>query len=187
MAAQPGGVRALLAELDSDRRLASQKYEQLRRRLVDFFSWERSPSPEDLADEALDRLAKRIREGAQIADLNRYVAGIARLVFRESLLDNQRRQAALRDLPRTGAHAVETPDERTAPCLKRCMERLPGHSRDLILRYYTGDQRARIEVRRQLAEELGVSLNAVRNRAQRIRDRLQACVERCVAAQDRDT
>ena len=39
----------LLAALDADREAASHKYEALRRRLIDLFSWEHSEAPEDLA------------------------------------------------------------------------------------------------------------------------------------------
>jgi len=46
----------------------------------------------------------------------------------------------------------------------------------LILRYYQGEQRAKIENRRALAERLGLTINALRIRASRIRSRLEACV-----------
>jgi len=48
---------------------------------------------------------------------------------------------------------------------------LPKPARDLIERYYAED-------REGLARSLGISLNALRNRAMRIRDQLFDCVAR---------
>src|SRR5262249_43930430 len=89
---------ALLLALDRDRRAASERYERLHRLLVDFFSWEGATSPEDLADETLNRLAKRISSGVNIEDINRYTYGVAKLVFRESLHEKERWNAAVREL-----------------------------------------------------------------------------------------
>jgi hypothetical protein len=50
----------------------------------------------------------------------------------------------------------------------------------MIKHYYTADKRAKIDLRQQLAVEFGVSLNTLRVRALRIREKLQACVEQCL-------
>ena len=52
-------------------------------------------------------------------------------------------------------------------------------SRSLVLAYYEGERGAKIANRRRLAEALGLSDNALRSRVQRLRDRLQTCIERC--------
>ncbi len=49
----------------------------------------------------------------------------------------------------------------------------------LVLGFYEGERRAKMANRRRLAESLGLSDNALRSRVQRLRDRLQACIERC--------
>jgi DNA-directed RNA polymerase specialized sigma24 family protein len=53
--------------------------------------------------------------------------------------------------------------------VERCLSTLPESSRDLIARYYCGERAA-------LAGELGISLNTLRNRALRIREKLYECV-----------
>jgi DNA-directed RNA polymerase specialized sigma24 family protein len=172
--------------LDPDRRTASEKYEKLRGILVDFFSWEGALFPEDLADETLNRLAKRIESGENIEEINRYACGVARLVFRESLAEKRRWENSVREMPVGPGPEDPLAQERLA-CLRRCVHRLSSRSRDLILRYYAGDHRQRIEMREKLAKELGISMNAVRNRAMRIRDGLQACVERCMSGSKQDS
>src|SRR6185295_16069629 len=74
----------LLQKLDPDRDAAGRAYEALRRRLIDLFAWEHGEAPEELADEALNRLARRLSEGVAIDDgIARYAFGIARLLLHE--------------------------------------------------------------------------------------------------------
>jgi hypothetical protein len=53
----------------------------------------------------------------------------------------------------------------------------PDH--DLIIRYYYGEERVKIDNRQKLADELGISSKTLVVRALRIRKRLEECVERC--------
>jgi DNA-directed RNA polymerase specialized sigma24 family protein len=60
------------------------------------------------------------------------------------------------------------------------MEKLSPENRELVMRYYEADGRAKIEKRKLQAEELGIAPNALRIRAYRIRAALQKCLEQCV-------
>ncbi|HXG91495.1 MAG TPA: hypothetical protein VNN73_03885 [Blastocatellia bacterium] len=46
-------------------------------------------------------------------------------------------------------------EEKRLDCLERCLEKLEPESREIITRYYQGEQRAKIKNRRALAEALG--------------------------------
>src|SRR5207245_7090192 len=70
--------------------------------------------------------------------------------------------------------------ERTHLCLDNCLEKLPPHSRQIIERYYAETKRAKIDLRKRIAREFGVSLNTLRLRALRIRAKLQACIKQCM-------
>jgi hypothetical protein len=48
------------------------------------------------------------------------------------------------------------------------------------MQYYQDEKRDKIDHRKGLAERLGIPLNALRSRAQRMRDRLEKCVSECV-------
>ena len=48
------------------------------------------------------------------------------------------------------------------------------------MKYYEGEKQAKITNRRRLAEELGITLDALRIRAHRIRRELRKCVVHCL-------
>ncbi len=185
-----GAFASLLSRLGPDAERAGVAYEHLRRALVSFFAWRGAPAPEDCADETLDRLAVRLDEGVTVDDVPRFARGIARLV----LLERWRRpDARAVPLDEAGVRAAPVPaqsadDEVLSRCLDRCLGELPPESRRLIVDYYgAGDGRQRIETRKRMAEALGVSESALRNRAQRVRDQLEACITRCMTPPVFDT
>jgi len=67
--------------------------------------------------------------------------------------------------------------ERLHECLDRCLEELSPENRDLILKYYQWEKQAKIEFRKKLAAELGVSANALKIRVYHIRKALGVCIE----------
>jgi DNA-directed RNA polymerase specialized sigma24 family protein len=159
---------ALLQALAPERELGGRKYEELRRRLINLFAWEHCDAAEDLADEVLNRLARKVMEGTSIPNLDRFAFGIARLLMQEEGRRHRNRQSALLEL----GHGTQTsPDWASLDAMERCLAALPQDRRDLIERYYVEDRVA-------LAHALGISLNALRNRAMRIREELFACVTR---------
>ena len=162
------GWETLLTALAPDRDLAGHKYEELRRRLTDLFAWERCSLPDQLADEALNRLARKLTEGVAIPHLDRYAFGIARFLIQEDLRARRGRQTALREFPNRMQPGRPA---RTVAALEECMAALADANRGLIERYYNED-------RGVLALELGISVNALRNRAMRIREELFQCVSR---------
>ncbi|HXE80134.1 MAG TPA: sigma factor-like helix-turn-helix DNA-binding protein [Vicinamibacterales bacterium] len=178
------GFHALLARLDPDPERAAAGYESLRLALTRFFDWRGDPFPDEAADEVLDRMARRIAEGEPVQNLRLYALGTARLVRLERLRDPSARSHSLEEarawtIP--AAADVEA-DSALQSCLDRCLEALPADARTVIVRYYMHERSARIAERARLASELGLTPSAMRNRAQRIRDRLEECVRGCVGA-----
>jgi len=170
--------------VDSD----GERYVEMRRRLVSYFSRRRCPSPDDMADETLNRVARKLEERGAIIDASpaRYCYIVAKFVFLEYLRGAEPRQASL-DNVRGGADALPGPasvyaDEKPFDCLDGCLRQLTAYDRALILDYYSGDQGTRIECRRQLAARLGLTANALSIRACRIRSTLEACVRECTGA-----
>lgn len=168
-----------LADLDSDPQRAGERYEQLRRKLIRIFEWRGSATPEELADETLNRLARKIDEGEVVRDLSGYAGGCARLVWLESLKEQERERSALEDLSVTSQHTAQT-DTQPVECFESCLENLPAENRALILDYYREEKSAKIELRKQLAAKLGTPPNALRIRAHRIRVQLETCVGDCL-------
>lgn len=171
----------LLARLHPDPEQAGHEYERLRRVLVKFFDWRGAAAPEECADQALDRLARKLDE-TTVEDLRSYVHGIARFV----LLERQRGPvfSPIEGNPKVISIPAAPPSDgadRLQDCFDRCLAGIPEEGRSLVVRYYEGERHAKISNRRRLAEGLGVSENALRSRVQRLRDRLEQCVQTCVS------
>ena len=73
------------------------------------------------------------------------------------------------------ARAVELePDYRLGP-LRACLDILETDQRRLLLRYHQDDQR--IRSRKDMCDELGIPMNALRIRVHRLRRKVEACVQ----------
>jgi DNA-directed RNA polymerase specialized sigma24 family protein len=176
----PAAFATLLARLGPDADRAGAAYEHLRRALVTLFAWRGASIPEELADETLDRLARRLDEGVEVQDLARFARGIARLVLLEHWRRPEGRGVPLED---AGQRPIgdDKGDDARSECLQRCLGEIAADGRDLILEYYSAEGRRRIEVRKKMARALEVSESALRNRAQRLRDRLERCITACLS------
>jgi DNA-directed RNA polymerase specialized sigma24 family protein len=170
----------LLASLGEDRESAGVRYVEIRNNLIRFFEWRGSPFPEDHADEALNRIAKRISESEEIRNADSYYLGVARMLLLEFNRERIKQQNALAELTNS-TMTSRRPDESEAgiDCLRGCLEHLSQENRDLILKYYNGEKGAKIDSRKKLAEQFGITVNTLRMRALRTRESLQRCVENC--------
>jgi RNA polymerase sigma factor (sigma-70 family) len=187
-----GAFRHLLAWLDEGGDSSGENYLETRRRLVSYFDRKNCLPPDELADETLNRVARRLEEEGSITGATpaHYCYIVAKYVFLEYQRRTDRGQVSLDDLsnPR---HPASNPDERSAleeaaerrenrlDCLERCLQNLEPDNRELIIQYYRGEQRAKIDNRRALAARLGITTNALGIRACRLRDKLEACVSKC--------
>jgi DNA-directed RNA polymerase specialized sigma24 family protein len=163
----------LLWRLDPDRDRAGEKYSALHRKLCRFFEGRRCPRPEDCADETLDRIARRLASGERVDELNGYVFGVARMVGREVRKRQHREREALASLRRLSVPSAEEPAGECYDQLERCFGELPRSSLELILAYYEREKSAKIRHRHRLARDLGISRDALRSRAHRVRDQLR--------------
>jgi DNA-directed RNA polymerase specialized sigma24 family protein len=175
-----GGVSAeaferLLSALDADRNRAADAYEHLRERTIGLLRWWGAVEPEELADTTLDRVARKLDEGAIVGDgsLPAYVRGVARMIFYES---RRRPQVQVQDL--AFLSPPPSADVELGNCLDGCLNALSPQDRRLVLHYY-GEGKA-ADVRRRLAAELSTTVTALRIKAHRIRVQLERCVTSCM-------
>jgi RNA polymerase sigma factor (sigma-70 family) len=174
-------LESLLRALHPDREQASYAYEGLRERLIQFFVWNGVETPEDLADRALDRLARRISESdEEILDAVGYSVGIARLLLKEFFREKTREKESLAALPDhlndiAYRNYASVEEEERAAVLNDCLDALTAANRSLIERYFSTEGRTHIQARQRLAEEQGISINTLRNRVMRIRADLERC------------
>jgi DNA-directed RNA polymerase specialized sigma24 family protein len=170
----------LLYRLAPDREVAGTEYEKLRRMLIKILEWRGATFPEDCADEALNRVAKKLASGEVIRDLVAYSHGIARLIFLETLRHPEHHNVSLDVLHNIVPAAVERDvGNKHRDCFDSCLRELPEASRQLILEYYRQEKRGKIDNRARLAETLGIPINALRSRALRVRQKLEGCAKDC--------
>jgi DNA-directed RNA polymerase specialized sigma24 family protein len=170
-----GAFDRLLAILDDDRDMAAVAYGQLRQRVAGLHRWWGADDPEALADQTLDRAARKLQEGASVerGDFGAYVRGVARMVFYEAA-----RQPKPVGLDREPLAEAAGSDQLPLDCLDECLASLSTTDRRLVLRYYDG--RDQIAERKQLAREMGITPTALRLRTHRLRTRLESCVTSCL-------
>ncbi|MGB8507760.1 MAG: hypothetical protein WCD76_05100 [Pyrinomonadaceae bacterium] len=169
----------LLDWLHPDRDQAGRKYEDIRSRLIRIFIHRGCTTAEDLADETINRVSRKVREVR--ANYNPgddpalYFYGVARNVYREYL---KRRPEPSPPPPQTPGE-----DDDVTPqydCLEKCLKRLTPRNRELILEYYQSEEGPKIESRKMLASRFGLALNPLRIRTHRIRVELKKCVLECL-------
>jgi DNA-directed RNA polymerase specialized sigma24 family protein len=179
----PASLDRLLRRLDPDPTVAGEAYEHLRRALLGFFRWRGDQEPETAVDETLDRLARRLEAGQTIDDVPTFARGVARFVWLERRRKATALPVAIAEQFVHSAPATAAEEERVLEgCLQSCLDGLAPSERELIVQYYAGEGRQKIEQRARLARALGLSDNALRHRAQRLRQQLKACTTRCAEA-----
>ena len=176
----------LLERLGPDLESAWQKYDELRLKLVVYFeSFGHHVEAEDLADESLNRIAKK-PEDYPIDDLPILALGFARNIRRETL----KKQAQTLHPTFNNAHAGKEPNpetiviskidrERRINCFASCLRGLMHHERLMILKYYPDEASNLEEIRSRLAETLGIEKGTLATKVARLRKILESCCSKC--------
>jgi DNA-directed RNA polymerase specialized sigma24 family protein len=152
------------------------EYEKLRFRLMAFFSARRCFFAEELADDVINRVVILIGREV-IENKMSYIYAVARNVYLESLR-KEKSQVNIEDLS-LAAEAPAEPDF-SNECLDKCLGKLPGEKRELILDYFSEDKAEKIALRRQASRDLQVNPTALRMRISRIKHDLAKCVKDCM-------
>lgn len=175
----------LLAWLDPDRERAGERYEEIRAKLIARFTRLRCVEPEDLANKTMDRVAKIL---PKVIDEYKgrpepYFYSVAYFIYEEHLKKPVNLPLPETDLPQT--EQPKSPElldheELLDSCLSKCVQSLSETSSEIILHYYRGERQVKIRLRKELAERLGIRLENLRLKAQRIRESLKRCIGDCV-------
>jgi DNA-directed RNA polymerase specialized sigma24 family protein len=173
-------LKELLGLLHPDEAQAAVEYQNLHQRLARFFAWNNAQDPTALADEALDRLAKRAAEST-LNEGVRNVSAFALGVARHLLQEEARRQLKMVEISRhwqamESARTREPEAEALEDALQHCLGKMKPERRRLVEAYYSYSGSEKIKTHQQLAEAEGLSLNALRNRALRARQELETCI-----------
>lgn len=169
---------ALLEWLDPNRDEAALRFERIRGGLVRMFVSKGLMDAEFYADETVDRVIKRLPEiRATYTDKPvKYFHGVARNILREAARRKEIPTDILPEcLPRGGVA-----DSELSSCLRKCLKALPKDKHDLIYDYHVYDGHEKIDSHRDMADELSITIGALRTRAHHVRAALEACVRKCM-------
>lgn len=172
-----------LTWLDRDGVQAGRKYEDLRQSLIVVFTCRGCHIPEELADETINRVMRRLPHMIETyqGDPAAYLHTVAHHLFLEYISTRSRLTALPPDYDLPGLPS-EAEREREDECLAQCLEKLTPGNRRLVLQYYQAEKQARIDHRKQVAAQMGIAVNALRIRAHRVRHQLQRCLDQCLGA-----
>ena len=180
----PESFERLLLWLHPDRNQAGLKYVEIRSKLIKRFRQLPCDDPEELANATIDRVAGKLAEVIDTykGDPEPYVFSVAHYVYKEHLRKPIMQSLANLDFRAPAPTSDEEASEKDLldQCLKQCLDRFDKDIRDMILEYYRGDRRVKINARKALAKRLGIELPALRLRAQRVRSALKKCILECL-------
>lgn len=171
-----------LSWLDPDRDSAGKKLVDIRRRLSAMLDARGCPRSDELVDEALKRFIHRLPSmiDSFTDDPIPYLLVTARNVH----LEYSRKEflplpEVLPSIPVADDDVMQA--ELFDACLEECLGKLDLKERALVLDYYRGEKQAKINFRKELANSLGLSANALRIKVHYLRNTLHECLDDCLA------
>lgn len=196
---QKESFEVLLKRLNTNQRLAEEKYLIIRNKLIIFFRTRGySQTDLELADKTIDRAARKLLEQENNQSENSetqnvlsdsYFLSVAHFVLKEHQR-GVKPTVAIEDLPiATNQLAINNNQEQklieyeqtelTTKCFNECLSNFPIEQKLLIIEYFSVEI-TKAEQRQFLADKLGININALRVKAHRLRQDLVKCVENCV-------
>ncbi len=172
----------LLNRFSLNREEAGKKYEEIRNGLIRFFYFKGCADAEDLADEAINRVALKL----SVLDLSGNVKpinvfyGFASKIYLEYVSRTKKQEVEF-DADLHSPNKTTEPENKNQKCLERCLAELSVEDGDLIVEYYCLEKAEKIEHRRKLAEKLQMNIGAIHIKIHRLRKILRECIEKCAA------
>ena len=168
----------LLFWLNPDRDQAAQKYEAVRRRLIEIFASRGFSDAGRLADDTIDRVIPKVEKVSDgwVGDPAYFFLGVARKIMLEM---SKPAPTVLPPLPPDDDDIERR--ELEDRCLEKCLGLISRENRELILDYVNAKKKERLEQ----AQSLRVTPNALRIRVHQIKRTIRPCVENCLAEETR--
>lgn len=176
------GFTKFLTWLGRDSDDAGNLYNSLQKRLTMFFAGRGcGAGASELASLVLDRTAEKFSAGdvPQDRDPTRYIFQVAQFI----LLEHSRAPKPVPIDPEIAGNppVLSKPDEAGLGCCRRCLAELSPDERTVIREYYLGGKKGESKrIRGELAADLGIAQGALRVRLFRARQKLTACVTKCL-------
>lgn len=175
----PDEFARFLEHLSPDAEEASRLYMRLEKMFTGFFKMKGVSEAGRAADDTLDRAAVKIYAGAPVPNVESYCRGIAYNVLHEYWRRERREQTVYQRFIEDLNNDSDEEIERIERLLQPCFEQLSDEERGFVQDYCQVLRgRARAEHRRQLAETMKTTVQALRMRMTRLRGILSECVQK---------
>lgn len=176
----------MLEWLDVDAERASHKFEEIRSKVVKILVRRQCYEAEEVWDHTVNRVCHLLPTVVEtyVGEPALYFYGVMRLVHLEWLTDEKRKRERLHDGPPPSPPSGEDL-ERLHECLDDCLQELAEEDRRLVLEYFGKDKREKIQHRRGMAKEQGITLNTLRMQVHRVNRKLEKCIDDSLASHKR--
>jgi len=174
----------LLGWFSSDTEKAGQKYEEIRKGLIKFFYYRGCADSETLADETINRVAIKI--GVVEFDGNvkqiTYFYSFAAKIYLEDLTERKK----IADKSKQIAEKIENKEKSDktnnsgSVCLEKCLAKHPPQERRILLKYYSFGKNEKAEMRKEMADEQGITLEYLHTKISRLRKIVGICLRKCL-------
>jgi DNA-directed RNA polymerase specialized sigma24 family protein len=177
----PDDFEELMLWLDPDpdgtgvpnRDRGAEKYEKIRYRIIKIYTNRGTHRAEEIADKTFARVGPKVKKLrlSYDGDPALYFYGVAKRVFHEVIRDE--------NFTFPPPDPLDDPEdvELRHAWLDHCLDTLKPEGRELILCFYQGQKREKIENRKKLADRLGITSRALSLRALQIRRKLLQCMQ----------
>jgi hypothetical protein len=174
----PEILNKLLDSLSKDKTVAGIAYTKLRNSLIRFFDVKGDSTPEDSADITLDRVAMKISQNVEIPDVTKYSFGVARFVFLERLRLAKKDKIAAEGFYADKISTKTEPEPDNFQPLRECFNNLEDNEKQILREYFADIPASKLfEQRKELQIKYNISLNSLRVKVFRLRERLENCVK----------
>lgn len=180
----------LFPYLDANEQHAWERYGIICRKLITFFETKIIVDPVDCTIKTFHRVLKNIDNDKinRTPIFDKYFLDVAYYIFKETSREAPKSIEILSppQIPVTNPEDEEDEDqkrketEQLLDYLDHCMKELQKNDQDLIIDFYKGVGKERIKIRKNLAKKLDMTINALRIRANRLRDKLRKCLYECL-------
>ncbi|MCD9186032.1 MAG: hypothetical protein LUM44_06345 [Pyrinomonadaceae bacterium] len=159
---------------------SGEKYEEIRFKLIKYFSWNGCRNAEELADEAINIVASKLPQLTEdyTGDPALYFLGVARKLAKKQSPHNQYVPLSP-DLKAEDNSEENSRVVKLEKCREECLQKLPERKQKLIRLYYQKGGEHNEDFRESLAAEKNMKSGALRVAVYRIRQELKECFDKC--------
>jgi RNA polymerase sigma factor (sigma-70 family) len=169
--------------LNPDPDLAASEYTKLRQLLISFFKNKVCADAEGLADQTIERVVKLLPKfGNELPDHpQRYCYGVARYIHKEYFRNEVSKGGVQLSKLSPDAYDPELTAEKEAldGCLHNCLRDLDTQKREMFIRYYLVSSEEKSVLHQKMAEQMGITITALRLQILRIKEKLRGCITEC--------